>query len=89
MSFNFAVILFWLLVATGAIWLLDALILKPRRRVAANEALRQFDQQAQTPGSAPVDQAGVIEERKRLRERYLRQPGWIEFPAGFFPVILV
>ncbi len=93
MSFNFAVILFWLLVATGAIWLLDAVVLKRRRRVAADEAVRQFDQQskAQTLAAthARADEGSVIEERKRLRERYLRQPGWIEFPAGFFPVILV
>ena len=95
MSFNFAVILFWLLVATGAIWLLDAVVLKRRRRVAADEAVRQFDQQskAQTLAAphaqARADEGNVIEERKRLREHYLRQPGWIEFPAGFFPVILV
>ena len=87
MSFNFAVILFWLLIATGAIWLLDALVLKRRRRVAADNAVRQFDQQSKA--QLQVDQGSVIEERKRLRERYLRQPGWIEFPAGFFPVILV
>ena len=31
----------------------------------------------------------MLEERQRLQERLLRQPGWIEFPAGFFPVILV
>lgn len=87
MNFNFAVILFWLLVVTGAIWLLDALILKRRRRVAAEAALERFDQQSRA--QVQVNEASVIEERKRLRERYLRQPGWIEFPAGFFPVILV
>lgn len=87
MNFNFAVILFWLLVVTGAIWLLDALILRRRRRVAAEAAVERFDEQSRA--QVQVNEAGVIEERKRLRERYLRQPGWIEFPAGFFPVILV
>lgn len=91
MNFNFAVILFWLLVVTGAIWLLDALVLKRRRRIAAEAAVRQFDEQsgARTQAKAQADEGSVMEERKRLRERYLRQPGWIEFPAGFFPVILV
>lgn len=87
MSFNFAVILFWLLIATGAIWLLDVLVLKPRRRVEADNAVRQFDAQSKT--DLQVNEGKVPDERKRLRERYLRQPGWIEFPAGFFPVILV
>ena len=91
MSFNFAVILFWLLVVTGAIWLFDKLVLKRRRRAAADAAVRQFDERlkAQPFPQAQADEATVLEERKSLRERYLRQPGWIEFPAGFFPVILV
>ena len=42
-----------------------------------------------TATSAGNDPAAVREERERLRERLIRQPGWIEFPAGFFPVILV
>ena len=87
MNFNFAVILFWLLIATGAIWLLDSLVLKRRRRVAADHAVKQFDEQSKT--QLQFNEGTMREERKRLRERYLRQPGWIEFPAGFFPVILV
>ena len=87
MSFNFAVILFWLLVATGAIWLLDALVLKRRRRAAADQAVQEFDQRSKA--QLQMNESAVLEERKRLRERHLRQPGWIEFPAGFFPVILV
>ncbi len=93
MSFNFAVILFWLLVATGAIWLLDRLVLRRRRIAEAEAALRHFDTQAklrETEGTAAsIDPRAITEERERLRERLIRQPGWIEFPAGFFPVILV
>jgi len=93
MSFNFAVILFWLMVATGIVWFADRLVLRRRRVADAEAALRHFDAQAKlrdTAGSAAsVDPKAIAEEREHLRERLVRQPGWIEFPAGFFPVILV
>ena len=93
MSFNFALILFWLMVATGVVWFADRLVFRRRRVADADAALRHFDAQAKladTGGStAGNDPKAVHEERERLRERLIRQPGWIEFPAGFFPVILV
>jgi signal peptidase I len=93
MSFNFALILFWLMVATGVVWFADRLIFKRRRIADADAALRHFDAQAklrETAGAATAsDQEAIRAERERLRERLVRQPGWIEFPAGFFPVILV
>ncbi len=93
MSFNFAVILFWLMVATGAVWFADRLVFRRKRIADADAALRHFDAQAklrETAGSAASRDPKVVqEERERLRERLVRQPGWIEFPAGFFPVILV
>jgi signal peptidase I len=52
---NFALILFLLLVLTGVAWLLDKLVLAPRRR-----------------------RAGID-----------RQPLWLEYSAGLFPVIAV
>jgi len=50
---NFALILFLLLVASGAIWALDSLLLAKKRPVGAKD------------------------------------PWWVEYGAGFFPVILV
>lgn len=50
---NFALILFVLLLVSGAIWALDSLLLKPRR--------------------APDG----------------KDPWWVEYGAGFFPVILI
>ena len=93
MSFNFALILFWLMVATGIVWFADRLIFRRRRIADAEAALRHFDAQAKlhdTSGAAAArDPKAIQEEREKLRERLIRQPGWIEFPAGFFPVILV
>ncbi len=87
MSFNFALILFWLMVVTGIVWFADRLVFKPGRTKKATLALDQFDREVKT--RTAVDESAVLEERHRLQERLLRQPGWIEFPAGFFPVILV
>ncbi len=93
MSFNFALILFWLMVATGVVWFADRLVFRRRRINDADAALRHFDAQAKlrdTSGAAAsTDPKAIVEEREKLRERLVRQPGWIEFPAGFFPVILV
>ena len=64
MSFNFAVILFWLMVATGAVWVLDALVLKPRRRIAAEGAVRQSDEQSNA--QLQVNDGTGVEEGKHL-----------------------
>ena len=87
MSFNFAMILFWLLVATGVVWFADLLYFKRRRIAATEAALQQFD--SNVPLRTNLPEATLREERENLRQRNLRQPGWIEFPASFFPVILV
>jgi len=50
---NFALILFLLLLASGAIWVVDSLLLKPKRSPDAKE------------------------------------PWWVEYGSGFFPVILI
>lgn len=87
MSFNFALILFWLMVATGIVWFADRLIFKRKRVAQTRAALKTFDEGAKH--RVIGDEAAHREERQRLEEKLLRQPGWIEFPAGFFPVILV
>ena len=87
MSFNFALILFWLMVATGVVWFADRLVFRRQRVAQARAALATFDEGARH--RVIVDEAAHREERHRLEEKLLRQPGWIEFPAGFFPVILV
>lgn len=86
MNFNFALILFWLLVATGVVWIADWVYFRRKRVAVAAAALRAFDEQASRRNLSPQV---LAEERAKLREQALRQPSWIEFPAGFFPVILV
>jgi signal peptidase I len=87
MNFNFALILFWLLIGTGLVWAADWAYFRRRRVEAANAALKSFDEQARL--RVGVEPAVISQERDRLLETKMRQPSWIEFPAGFFPVILV
>lgn len=84
---NFALILFVLLVVTGALWLAEVLIFKPRRRKSADAAVAEFDsrraEMEQRYGVTEIDQS-----RDKIREEHQRMPWWLEYTATFFPVIL-
>lgn len=82
MSWNFALILFVLLVVTGVIWTLDVLVWRKARRQRAQEAVEQ------------VRAAGIEdpEAAERMRQEAVasatKVPWWIEYGVSFFPVIL-
>ncbi|AUL46691.1 signal peptidase I [Bordetella trematum] len=82
MSWNFALILFVLLVVTGVIWTLDVLVWRKARRQRAQEAVER------------VRAAGIEdpEAAERMRQEAVasatRVPWWIEYGVSFFPVIL-
>lgn len=82
MSWNFALILFVLLVVTGLIWLLDILVLRKARARKAAAAAARFDPQV----------IGDPQEAARLKqeaaEKAARAPWWVEYAVSFFPVIL-
>jgi signal peptidase I len=83
MTVNYALILFCLLVATGSVWLTDLAVFRRVRMAGAEAALADFDRRS----------GGVAPDRERrraeLRARRVRAPAWVEWPAGFFPVLLV
>ena len=82
MSWNFALILFVLLVLTGAIWSARPGRAAPGRESRAQAAMAQYD-------AAVI---GDAQEAERLRreagEEARRMPWWIEYAVSFFPVIL-
>ncbi len=82
MSWNFALILFILLVVTGVIWALDLAVLRKGRERRAQAAMAQYD-------AALV---GDAQEAERLRreagDTARRVPWWVEYAVSFFPVIL-
>ncbi len=83
---NFPAILLVLSVVTGSIWLLDKLYLAPQRRANVSAGLGKSD--ANTTHLIDYDQAlpdgANFDTTKRLQVR----PAWIEYTAGFFPVLV-
>lgn len=86
---SFALILLLLLLLTFAAWLAERFVFRPRRRYEADAAVAVFDREAAPTLYAAGGQAAVDSERRALRERHERQPWWLEYTAGLFPVILL
>jgi signal peptidase I len=86
---NFALLLFLLLVLTFVAWVADRFVFRPRRLHEAETALAGFDRDAAPGLLASGGQQAVARERQALRERLERQPIWLEYTAGLFPVILI
>jgi signal peptidase I len=84
---NFALILFFVLLLTFAGWLVDRLYFAPRRREASRQAMAVFDAQAAHRDGGET--GAIAAERDALRARIERQPWWLEYTAGLFPVIAV
>lgn len=84
MSWDFALILFVLLVVTGLIWCLDVFYLRGRRRAAAQLAAEAASQEALAGPQA--SQAARL--RQEAYDNANRPPWWIEYGVSFFPVIL-
>jgi signal peptidase I len=81
---NFALLLFVLTAVTGAVWLLDRLVLEGRRRERARSAIGDVDRRSGESGaSTPADR------RSDAERAALREPGWVEYSKAFFPVLLV
>lgn len=76
---NFSLILFLLVLFTGAFYALDVVMFRPKRRLAAEQAVQ-----------AAKHHAGNLDDKKlkQIRASQLRPPMWLEYTASFFPVIL-
>lgn len=90
---NFALILFLLLVVTGIAWVADRVWFAPSRARRAAVEIEQFDRDhgaAIGQATLATDTHGaLVAERGALRARIERQPWWLEYTAGLFPVIAV
>lgn len=83
MSWDFALILFVLLVLTGIVWALDFFLFRARRRASAVAAMGAADA---TLVGMPPEMASRI--RQEAYDKANRAPWWIEYCVSFFPVIL-
>ena len=84
---NFSLLLFVLTMFTLAYWLAERFQFKPAREAAAL-ALAQNDAQRRA-GLAKMGIEKVDGDVELAKERLLRQPWWLDWTAGLFPVILI
>jgi len=82
---NFALILFLLLLLTFVAWVADRMWFLPQRRREAKALLDAFERSQ--AGGAPVGDPSAA--RAAIAEKALRQPAWLEYTAGLFPVIAI
>jgi len=85
---NFALILFVLVVLTFVAWLAERFHFLPRRRRTAAARVAEFEreQAALAPTQRVADPAAAS---VAIADTALRQPLWLEYTAGLFPVIAV
>jgi signal peptidase I len=88
MNVNFAVILFILTIVLGIPWVADKLVFAPARRRKANSEVSQFDSRIAS-GELNIEAGAIETQRLHLRQQIERQPLWLEYTAGFFPVIVL
>lgn len=84
---NFALILFILTVVTGIFYVAERMKFLPERRAKAEEAVRRFEEDNRE--ALERMEPSVVDARNDLRAKLLRQPWWLEYTAGLFPVIAI
>lgn len=84
---NFALILFVLTVVTEIFYVAERMKFLPERRAKAEEAVRRFEEDNRE--ALERMEPSVVDARNDLRAKLLRQPWWLEYTAGLFPVIAI
>lgn len=85
MSWNFALVLFVLLVLTGIIWVYDFFVGRRTRAQRMQVAATNFDANQSMMGRDDTERAL---ERERVVGQAGRMSWWTEYATSFFPVIL-
>src|SRR5574344_259421 len=84
---NFPLILLILTLVTGVFWVLEKKRFLPERKARAEEIAREFE--ADNREAIDRGEKSVIDERNDLYAKAVRQPWWLEYTAGLFPVIAI
>jgi signal peptidase I len=82
---DFALFLFVCTAVSGVYFAAEALLFAPRRREQTVRALLEFDRRNKPAQGARPE--ALAKERAALQEEMSRRPWWVEYTAGFFPVI--
>ncbi len=84
---NFPLILLILTLVTGVFWVMERKRFFPERKARADAAAKRFE--ADNREAIDRGEKSVIDARNDLYAREIRQPWWLEYTAGLFPVIAV
>ncbi len=87
MPTDFALFLFLCTVVSGAYGAAEYAVFAPRRREQVLRELLEFDRRNRAAGE--LNPEAVALQRAKLEERVSLRPWWVEYTAGFFPVIAV
>ncbi len=82
---DFALFLFVCTAVSGLYFAAEAWFFAPRRREETVRALLEFDRRNRAAAAAGPE--ATARERAALQDRMSRRPWWVEYTAGFFPVI--
>jgi len=83
MSWNFALILFVLLVVTGIVWSLDRFSLRHKRAARVLQAI-----ELARPSWASLPDHEKLVRQEQIQAELGKMPWWVEYGVSFFPVIL-
>jgi signal peptidase I len=83
MSWNFALILFVLLVVTGIVWSLDRFSLRQKRAARVMQAI-----ELARPSWASLPDHEKLVRQEQIQAELGKMPWWVEYGVSFFPVIL-
>ncbi len=82
---DFALFLFVCTLVSGLYFAAEVWFFAPRRREQTVRALLEFDRRNRPAQNARPEV--LAKERSALQEALSRRPWWVEYTAGFFPVI--
>ncbi len=83
MSWNFALILFVLLVVTGIVWSLDRFSLRHKRAARVAQEL-----ELARPSWTSLSEQERLARQEQIQAEFGKMPWWVEYGVSFFPVIL-
>jgi signal peptidase I len=84
---DFALFLFLCTVVSGLYFAADAFVFAPRRRAQSQREAEEFDRRNAAGDGRALEQ--IARERESMVDRLAARPWWLEYTAGFFPVILL
>ena len=85
---NFSLVLFVLTLVTGAYWAAEQVWFKPQRIRAAQRLQDSLGQRRDALANQGIHQVDTDWERSDVTQTLLRQPWWLDWTAGLFPVLL-